>query len=400
MSEHTRHELPADVAEIIRLVELAPLPSRPAATVAPPWRGRKLLHRFLLLVVLPTLLATGYFDLIATDRYVSEAKFLVRKAAAMPRPAQDKTSIEAPPPDVGGGNESYAVHDFMLSRDALHLLLAKADLRDILVRGRSDPLWRFPGFLTGDKDEDLYRYYRSLVSVDYDSSSGLTTLRAEAFNPVDAQRIADVLINGAEALMGRLNERAHADAVHSAQAELRDARDDAMSAIDHLTQFRDRESVVDPTLLSKTVLDTITALSLRLVEASAQRDVTSHSSPGNPQLPLLDARIQALQKQIDRERATLAGSDRSLAPRIAEYERLVLEKELAEKRLASADGVLDMAKQEAQRQEIYLERVVEPNRADEAVYPRRIAWPLGVLLTGLALFWVFRPAPAPRRRAA
>lgn len=399
-----RSQLPDDVDEIIRLVEVVPFRGLPVhglpalAGAVPVWRSRKLLLRFLLIVALPTLVAITYFDLVASDRYVSEAKFLVRNAQSLvPRP-QQKVGLDEAASTFAATDDSYVVHDFILSRDAMRLLVDKAGLREVLAHGGVDPFWKFPGLMTGSTDEDLYRLYLAMVSTSYDSTSGLTTLRVQAFTAADAKHIGNTLINGAEALMDRLNERARANAIQDAQTEIAKAREQAMRAIDDLTAFRNRESVIDPTIQSKSVLDVITTLSLRLAEASAQLDVISRSSPGNPQLPLLRARIEALQNQINRERATLAGTDRSFAPRIADYERLVLEQDFAEKRLTSALGVLEVAQQAAERQEIYLERVVEPHAADKADYPRRFAWPLCVLLASLAAFWIFRPEIEPRRR--
>jgi len=381
----------ADIIHPIGLSRLEPIYTPPL----PPTRRRRAsaAWRFVLLVLLPTLLTGLYFGLIAADRYLAEAHFIVRKPNTPNRGASQGLSIDDGPKSLGG-DDSFAIRDYLLSRDALRLLLDQADLRAALVRAGDDWFWRFPSPLTGHTDEDLYALYQSLVHIDYDSSTGVTTLRTQAFQAVDARRMATVLMAGGEALLNRLNERARTDAVKVAETEVDRGQQEALLAQDRVTAFRDRESVVDPTKISETVLATIAALSLHLVETRAQIEVTAQASPNSPQLVLMRAQVAALRQQIDHERATLAGDDRSLAPRIAEYERLTLQRSFAEKSFVSALNLREAARLDAMRQQVYLEQVVEPHAADEARYPWRIGWPLGTFAGGCAVFWMFRKRDA------
>jgi capsular polysaccharide transport system permease protein len=284
------------------------------------------------------------------------------------------------------------VHDFIQSRDALALLQSRLDLRALLRLAAGDPLWRFPGPLLGHDQEDLFRYYRRLVTLDYNSSTNVSTLTVQAFRPDDAVRIADLLIGGAETLLNRMNERARADAIRVAEAEVTASRAEALAAEDAMTEYRNREQVVDPLQLSQTVLATIGKLTEDLVTAAAEFDVAVHEAPHSPQLPALRGRIEALQTQIDHERGVLAGSDRSLAPRIGAYERLLLLRGFAEKRYVSALTLLETARLDAERQAAYLERVVTARPPDQARYPFRLLWPVVTLLAGLLLVRLFRPA--------
>ena len=374
------------------LTELREL-SRPLAVPAAvrPRRDRRTLWRVLLVAVLPALLAAGYFDLIAVDRYVAEAHFVVREPNAPGRMMPMGGALADLPKSTGSEN-AYAVHDFIRSRDGLALLQGRLDLRALLRPAAGDPLWRFPGPLLGHDQEDLYRYYRRLVTLDYNSSTNVSTLTVQAFRPDDAVRIADILIGGAETLLNRMNERARADAIRVAEAEVTASRAEALAAEDAMTEYRNREQVVDPLQLSQTVLATISKLTEDLVTAAAEFDVAVHEAPHSPQLPALRGRIEALQTQIDHERGVLAGSDRSLAPRIGAYERLLLLRGFAEKRYVSALTLLETARLDAERQAAYLERVVTARPPDQARYPFRLLWPVATLLVGLLLVRLFRPA--------
>jgi capsular polysaccharide transport system permease protein len=397
-------EAPDAWADVVQLVELS-RPSRVGTLDAPPLpppparRWRRTALRLLLLVVLPTLLTGIYFATFAADRYVAEARFVVRKPNTPGRSPGASLSIEEGPKGFGS-DDSYAVQDYLLSRDAMRLVLERAGLRPDLTLASRDPLWKFPGPLTGHSDENLFRLYKSLVSVNYETSTGVTTLQVQAFNAEDARRIAVVLMQGGEDLLNGLNDRARGDAVRVAEAAVARSQDRARQAQAAVTDFRRRESVVDPTQLAQSVLKTIGTLAQQQVEAATQLDMTQQASPNSPQIAPLRSRIRALQRQIDQERATLAGGDNSYAPRIAEYERLTLEREFATKAFVSALSLLEMARLDMLRQQDYLDQVVEPHAADEASYPRAVLWTLAVGLGGLMAFWLFRTPTPPLRRPA
>lgn len=356
------------------------------------WRAPAYL---LLLVLLPTALAVLYFGLIAPDRYLAEARFIVRKPASIGSATSAAPSISSEQSLQGGDEDAYAVRDFILSRDGMQAMIDHGNLREAIARAGPDPRWHFPGILTGHTDEQLYRYYQSLVTVEHDTGTGVTTLRVQAFNADDARSLAAVVTDAAESLLNRLQTRARQDAIRVDIAEVERTRELAAAAQLALTGFRTRKSMIDPTLLAKTVLSTITALSLQVVEASAQLDLLQHASAGSPQIPPLRSRVYSLQTQIDRERASLAGTDVSLAPRIAEYERLALLRDFAMRNYLASLTALETARLDAQHQRVYLERVVQPRAADQAAYPYRVLSILIIFEVELVAYRSVRPAAPP-----
>jgi capsular polysaccharide transport system permease protein len=277
----------------IDLVQLRSLAE--PVSIDPPRQKRnwRALAWLFLLVVVPTVLAGCYFGLLAPDRYVAEARFIVRKPASI-----SSTTMAPVSPEQtlqSGDEDAYAVRDFILSRDGMQAMLDHGGLRAAIARSGPDPVWRFPGFLNGDTDEQLYRYYQAITSVTHEASTGVTTLRMEAFDPEDARRLAAGLADAGEALLNQLQVRARQDAIRVATGEVERSRALATEAQLGLTDFRTRESMIDPALLAETVLKTITALSLQVVEAGAQRDLLRHTSASSPQISPLTSRITALQ---------------------------------------------------------------------------------------------------------
>jgi len=81
--------------------------------------------------------------------------------------------------------------------------------------------------------------------------------------------------------------------------------------------------------------------------------------------------VDAIKRQIELQRLQVAGDATGLADKIERYERLLLEDEFAIRALAQATLSLESARIEARRQQLFLERVVEPGLPDEAIMPRR-----------------------------
>ena len=75
---------------------------------------------------------------------------------------------------------------------------------------------------------------------------------------------------------------------------------------------------------------------------------------------------------------------------IAKFQQLQLERDTAEKQLASAIAALEQARIDAQRKRLYIERIVEPNLPDYPLEPKRIFGILTTFLLSLIIWGVVR----------
>lgn len=323
-----------------------------------------------LVVGLPTLLAAIYFLVLAAPRYQSEAKFIVRMpgnaAASQISNLVQGTSV------IRSVSDGYVVDAYIQSRDALQELVARDGFQRIISRYGMDILWRYPPLFESNNEERLYQYYKNLVSISYDETTGISTVRAEAFRPRDAQRLVTALLAHAETLINAMNDRAEQDAILVAEHETDSAKQRAYAAARAMTAFRNREKVIDPTLVSNAVLKNITQLALVSAETNAQLAELEEASPQSPQIASLKTKITAVNQQIGKEREQLAGTAGSLAPRIAQYDILLLKQKFAEQEFTVALASLEQARVDARKQRVFLERITTPNLPDHPSYPYRI----------------------------
>lgn len=352
-----------------KLNYLGPLPK--ALTFDRPRPGwmQRLPLPFLIVVVLPTVLAAIYFLLIASPRYVSEARFIVR-APNQSQPSGLGIALQG----VGlpqAQTDAFAVHEYIRSRDAVTDLQRRFDLPAVFGPPGADIVSKYPRLGESRSTEGLHKGVQRFVTVGYDASTGISTLRVEAYRPNDARAVANELLAGGERLINAMNARAAADAVRDAERAREEAQTRLAVAQQQLTAFRNRERIIDPARVAGEGLQMIGDLMTTVARLRAERAQLAAEAPNSPQLPLLDARIAAFQRQIEIERANMAGAQGSLAPKISVYEDLVLNREFADKQLAAATAALTTAEQEARRQKLYLDRIVNPSLPDEAMEPRR-----------------------------
>jgi capsular polysaccharide transport system permease protein len=333
-------------------------------------------------------LAIIYFGLIASDVYISESRFVVRspeRQSTSPLGAFFKGSGFARAQD-----DSFSVQDYILSRDALALLNEHFEVQKNFSSSDIDIFNRFAGLDRWNNSfEELHHYYqRKIVSVDLNSASSITTLTVRAFSSNEATQINNFLLERSEALVNQLNERGWRDMIHFAASEVAQAENKAKEAALALSDYRNRKGVINPEQQSSIQLQQVAKLQDELIATQAQLSHLHTFTKDNPQIPSLQQRVHNLRKEIQIETDRVAGGDRSLANKAAEFQRFALEREFADKQLASALASLEQARNEAQRKQLYLERIVQPSKPDAAMEPRRIRGVLTILVLGLIAWGV------------
>lgn len=357
-----------------------------AASVPPP-RPRSRLARFLRhpftwWVLAPTLLAALYFYGYASPQFVSEARFVIRSRADAPQLSLGNMLSAA----VGGGGstasgEAYSVRDFLTSHDAVRQTHERLDLERVWAREDADIIAR----LWNADPERLTKYYNSMVSVAFDSTTGVMTLRVRSFTPEDSKAITDTLLTLSESLINSLSERAREDALRIARDEVGIAERRVLASREALTRFREDRQELDSAGAAVAASVGMGQMETALTAARAElRERLAFMRTDNPALQSTRNRIDALERQIAAERIRRTQGDGALSQELAGFERLMLEREFGDRQLASATASLETARMEAQRQQMYLSRVVEPNLAVYPLYPRKLI-SVGSIFLGLSV---------------
>jgi capsular polysaccharide transport system permease protein len=338
---------------------------------------------FLVIVALPTILSAIYFGMLAEDVYVSESSILVRSPSKPDVPPFG--SVLGASSIIGATEESNAVREFLLSRDALTKINEDGFVAEAYGNNELFVLDRFGGF-SGDSFEELYQYFGKKTAIGEGSSILVMRLSVEAFDPIDAQKINERLLQRSEVLVNELSERAQKDAISFSVDAVSEARDKARAASVALAKFRDKEGMIDPELQARVGLQTISQLQEELIASRTQLLQMRTYTPKASQIPFLKTQVGALEREIARQTNNIAGGSRSLSSNVARYQELDLASKFSEQQLAVALASLQDAQAEARRKQAYVDRISEPSLPDYAVFPRRIRGILATLMVGL-LAW-------------
>jgi capsular polysaccharide transport system permease protein len=346
----------------------------------------KIPRLFIVCVALPTLVSMVYFGWVASDVYISESRFLIRAPERQPTSALGLVLKGAG--FTRSADDAYAVHDYVMSRDALKQLDKSLSVRAMFSNENIDRFSRFGG-IDGDQSfESLHKHYQKRVDLQIDSSSSIGTLTVRAYSSGDALLINQALLSMSEALVNQLNERGRQDLIGFAQSEVQKAearvRDTSMA----LSAFRKAKSVVDPEKQATAQLQQIGKVQDELLANRTQLIQLQSVTPQNPQIPVLKKRIAALEQAERDQSLGVTGKTDSLIQKASDYQRLALENEFASRQMAAALHSLEQARDDAKRQQLYLERIVQPNRADIATEPRRLRSIAVTLLLSLMIWGI------------
>jgi capsular polysaccharide transport system permease protein len=376
-TEAPAEEKPASVKKV---AESKPRPVRPSRLRA---LFRKIPWLPIFTVIIPTTLSILYFGVFASDIFISESHFIVRSAQ---RPqTSGLTALLTTGSLSRAQDDTYTVQDFMRSRDAMKRVDQAHGLRKIYAAPHLDRIARFDGFGLDGSEEALFKYYsQKVVIVDFDPTTGVSTVRVHGFEATNAQKINEQLLQMSETLLNELNERARQDMIQFAQKEVDIAQEKARTATLALSAYRSEKGVFDPERQGTIQLQAMTKLQDELIATTVQ--LTQLKTPDNPQIPALEKRLISIRQAIGEESGKVTGGKGSLVGKAADYERLAMDRTFAEKQLATALTALEQARSDAQHKQLYLERIAQPSLPDVGLEPRRIRSVIATFIVGL-LAW-------------
>jgi capsular polysaccharide transport system permease protein len=388
---------PAAKPEQRKSMEVLPISSKPseseevAATKTTRVRLKRLARPdrlFIAVVVVPVVAAILYFGVFASDVYVSESRFVVRSPE---KPATTGLGVILQTAGfTNASDEVNAAQSYAISRDALRAINRNDAFEKAYTRPEISIFDRFNPLGIAGSFEDLYSYFQGKVTLLNDTTTSITTLTVRAYDPDDAQRFNQQLLELSEATVNRLNARGRQDLVRFAQAEVDQAKARASQAALALAAYRNRSGIVDPEKQAEAQMQMISKLQDSLIAAKTELAQLQRYTPENPRIPVTRTQIGTIQGEIDRELGKVAGNRGSLAATAVQFQRLRLESEFASQQLSGALASLEEAQNEARRKQAYVERIVQPNLPDSAIEPRRLRGIIATLILSLLAYGILR----------
>jgi capsular polysaccharide transport system permease protein len=347
-----------------------------------------LFYAFIIMVLLPIGATGWYLNVRAADQYASTVAFTVR-SEDVSSPSDFLGGLAPALTGAGSGSDSDILYEFIRSQALVERIDEQLELRNFYSPpSDQDPVFAF------DPDgtiEDLTTYWQRMVRISYDASSGLMELRVLAFNPTNAQTIANSIFDQSTAMINDLSASAREDATRYAREDLDRAVERLKKSRESLTAFRISSEIVDPAADIQGQMGLLNLLQSQQVEALIEFDLLNNSTrEGDPRLEQARRRIEVIEARIreERQKFGVGGGDNntSYAETIAEFERLAVDREFAEQSYAAARVGFDSARTQANRQSLYLAAYITPTLAERSQFPNK---PFLVAIVGLFAFLIW-----------
>ncbi|AGW93675.1 hypothetical protein [Cupriavidus sp. DF5525] len=315
-------------------------------------------------------LAVLYWGGIASDRYVSEAKVVIERSDTIGANTSDFTSLligNTAPQDL------LLLREYLLSVDMLQKLEAGLSLREHYSDSRRDPLSRL--WFNDASLERFYKHYLLRTSVEYDDFSRVLVIKAQAYTPEMAKRIATMLVTEGERFMNETTHRIAGEQVRYIEQQVQAQGDRAKAARQDMLAFQNANGLVSPRgdveSLSNVVAQAESELAELKVRRAALKDVFT---PQSPAIQQLDAQIAAVERQMDLQRGRMVSQKgkNGLNRVVEEQERLQATAEFTHDLYKTALGALEKARIEATRKLKNVAVVQAPTSPEYPLEPRRI----------------------------
>jgi capsular polysaccharide transport system permease protein len=322
-----------------------------------------------LIVLLPTLVTTAFEYLVAADQYESSAQFIVRSPQQNPSTSSLEQMLGIG--DGASNADAHSVDAYLLSHDAIEALGPRR-LVTMFRRPEADPVTRL--WFADPRPETLLGYFLGKVHVTTAAETGITTLSVRGFRPMDAQALADDLLKLGEKRVNLLNQRMFENGLSAAERQVSDAEAMVEQVEDQMTNFRQARRDTDPEKTSTAEIELAASLQQQAAQARAQFEVMAAVLPHNaPQYAANARKAAALERQVETAKARLAGSERSVAGGLGEYEKLQLRQQFAAKRFEAAQANYQSAREQIIKQQLFIVPVVNPNLPGKSLYPQRLS---------------------------
>lgn len=355
---------------------LASAPKTAKAQIRPQRKRRWMLWTsFLLGVIVPGALAIFYWMEHAPERFVTEAGFTVRAV-------DEGVSLDMMSSLTGlsgGGvtaSDTAIVLSFLHSRDLVEKVNADVDLTAAFT-ATDDPLYRF----SGESIEDLVAYWQNRIVLTHDTTTGLVTYQAQAFDSAASMAIATSILTHVEALVNDISAKARQDVLRASEQEVARAENRLREASEALRTFRGQQESLNPFGSGEALVGLIAQIEAQLSEVNRQISTFegTNISETSPVIVNLRTEKRTLEEQIAALRSQ-SGADAAL---MADFEQLTLNQQFAQQSYAAALASLEQARVRADSAQRYLAVFRSPQPAQAAVLPNRA---LNAALTVIGLF--------------
>lgn len=345
---------------------------------------------FIFTVIVPMIIATVYFSFFSIDRYASQTELIVRQPGSSGGNATAGLALLVAGVNPTSREETLFLQTYITSSDMLDALEKELSWSAHFKKQIRDPLY----WLAEDSyKEDMLDYYRRVVTAKHDSTTGLLNVKVEAFEPLFAKQILEVIVARSQIFVNEISHQMAREQLRFAEGELALSKKIYENKRQTLVAHQQNSGVLDLESMAIARATVINELEAQLVkERAALATLRLDLSEKSPQVTQTRNRIQTLEQELRIETQKLTSSkDRKAINQMAsQYRELTINAGIAEEIYKLSVAAVENARIESGKQLRALIIVVSPNLPDDATYPKRLYNLTALLLGLLMLYGIFR----------
>lgn len=340
-------------------------------------------------ILVMAVLATAYWLVFASDRYVSEANVIIRKTDSVGAPSFDLGMLVSGVASVDRANQ-LLLRDYLLSVDMLKKLDQTLDLRTHYSSSEHDFVSRM--WFHDSSLEWFHRHYLRRVQVEFDEFSGVLRIKVQAYNPEMAQAITQQLVQEGERYMNVLGHEMAQVQVDFLVTQVDQAQERFQKASQALLNYQNEAGLLSPQATAESINAIVAALEGQRAQLQTQlASLPKSLDRDHPNILMLKQSLKAVDEQIKQEKLKLATpSGGTLNAYVEEFYRLDMNVKFTQELYKSSLTALEKGRIDATRM---LEKVSVLQSATLPEYPmepRRLYNTLVTLLVALMLAGILK----------
>ena len=343
---------------------------------------------FFAFVLIPTCLVGYFYKEHATDQYISESRYLIQGNS------QNSTDVLGVVTGLTGtspsSTDSLTVQNYINSHDFLEKIQQKIDVKKHFSNVDYDWWSRLDG---GASKEGLLDYWSSsVVSLYYDSSSGISSVDVTAYTPEFAKRISEEILDISVSFVNGVSNEAKQDALSFALEETTKAELEVESLRNQIAKFNESENVISVEQNAQSEQGIVAELKQKLATAEADyKSLTSYMQKSSIKARLALSKINSIKQQIKVQQLTWSKPNKgnSVVEAVQSTARLESQLQFSEQIYLNALTALKQAQIDATQQQRYLDIIVPPHLPDEALKPTKILSTFTFFLTSFMIWGIF-----------
>lgn len=353
---------------------------------------------FVFFVLMPLFIFAFYQVFIASPRFVSQSKLIVKE----PDAAATMDASFALLSGFGvstGSSDTELVKAYINSNDMLEYLEAHLSISSHFKNSDIDFISRLS---SNASQEKFLSFYNRLVSVEIDEKSQVIIVLAQAFSPGFSNKLNQAIVSRAEWFINEIGHRLADEQLAFIQKEHEVIDNKLRDAKSKLLGFQRRHNLLDPEAEGLALQQITYRLEAEVASKRAQVGALRSSMSDDAPLVIQTlTELNSLEKQLASERARLTQQEAqegelpadernmSVSMILAKFSEHKIDMELALNAYTSSQVSLEKSRIEAYRQLKYLVTVEKPTLPEEAKYPEvwynvTLFFVVSIMLFGIA----------------